>query len=572
MNRIVILAVLSCLLFCGRYSCLQAQWSTDPTENTVINDATGSQRNPYVVTDMAGGAIVVWENETYEHGLDIYAQRIDLHGYLQWDTSGVPICTASDPQLIEDVISDGYGGAIVLWRDYRDAAYGMDPPNYLENALYAQRIDSSGTILWEENGQVVRSLIRDFVFVYCGRLTTDDGGGAFIAWGDNRGAEFDIFTQHVSGNGEVLWNENGLKINQNGPVYSYEPFIVSDASGGTIILIHGYWAHRFNASGERLWPMEGITIGAGGDNRVISNGTGGMINVGLRFPASTLPYIQANRLNNSGVLLWGEEGITLGHGQVDYQTRFSLSTVTDGSNGTLIYWGNTIGDTLTRFTQRISGDGVILWDNPITIGGVPMISDGECGAIFQYSDTGTEEFDSFLQRINCNGLPQWGEGGALFRYREELTPSSSPYRMITDGNGGAIIVWEEQNLSTRSWDVLGQRVNYRGQLGNIVVSVQETFEDYIPKEIELTQNYPNPFNSLTTIHFSIPETGYVEITIYNIVGERIRTLTESYYPHGLYIVSWDGKNFMGKEVTSGIYIYKLKMKGVSKVRKMIYIK
>lgn len=89
----------------------------------------------------------------------------------------------------------------------------------------------------------------------------------------------------------------------------------------------------------------------------------------------------------------------------------------------------------------------------------------------------------------------------------------------------------------------------------------------------LSQNYPNPFNTKTGIKYEVPEAGYLEFVIYNILGEHIRTLVDGYNQPGTYEVIWNGKNDSGQPVSSGIYFYKLKASnGLSIIRKMILIK
>ncbi len=96
-----------------------------------------------------------------------------------------------------------------------------------------------------------------------------------------------------------------------------------------------------------------------------------------------------------------------------------------------------------------------------------------------------------------------------------------------------------------------------------------------PAEVGLTnlsQNYPNPFNPSTTINFSLEQSGNAELNIYNIKGEKIKTLLDKSMPQGNHSVKWDGKNSAGKSVSSGIYYYKLKTETKTFVRKMILLK
>jgi len=122
-----------------------AVWSTDPTVNTAISTAAGDQNSPTIVTDNNGGAIITWYD--YRSGnYDIYAQRINASGVVQWTADGVPISTAANSQERPAIVSDGSGGAIVTWYDYRSGTY---------SDIYAQRIDANGNVLWTTNGMAI---------------------------------------------------------------------------------------------------------------------------------------------------------------------------------------------------------------------------------------------------------------------------------------------------------------------------------------------------------------------------------------------------------------------------------
>jgi hypothetical protein len=76
-------------------------------------------------------------------------------------------------------------------------------------------------------------------------------------------------------------------------------------------------------------------------------------------------------------------------------------------------------------------------------------------------------------------------------------------------------------------------------------------------KVILNQNYPNPFNPSTTISFSLPENSSVELDIYNIKGQKVRSLLDDQRDKGSYSIVWNGKNDNGNSVSSGIYFYKL---------------
>jgi len=94
----------------------------------------------------------------------------------------------------------------------------------------------------------------------------------------------------------------------------------------------------------------------------------------------------------------------------------------------------------------------------------------------------------------------------------------------------------------------------------------------IPEEFSLSQNYPNPFNPLTKMDFSLPKTGRVVITIYNLLGQEVTTLINERLSYGYHTVTWQGTDRMGRPVGSGVYFSELKAAGNRKTRKMILLK
>jgi hypothetical protein len=88
----------------------------------------------------------------------------------------------------------------------------------------------------------------------------------------------------------------------------------------------------------------------------------------------------------------------------------------------------------------------------------------------------------------------------------------------------------------------------------------------------LSQNYPNPFNPQTTIAFSLKERGRVSLAIFNVAGERVRTLAEESLAAGPHTKVWDGRDNHGQPVSSGVYFYRLRAAGYEQTRKMVLLK
>ncbi|MGC8898401.1 MAG: FlgD immunoglobulin-like domain containing protein [Bacteroidota bacterium] len=107
-----------------------------------------------------------------------------------------------------------------------------------------------------------------------------------------------------------------------------------------------------------------------------------------------------------------------------------------------------------------------------------------------------------------------------------------------------------------------------------VVKVQSPAElaDFA-KAFSLNQNSPNPFNSGTRIGYTVPQAAFLRLTVYNVLGQKVRTLVDGYVERGVYTVFWDGRDDAGVAVPSGVYIYALRCPGGNTiVRKMVLVR
>lgn len=93
-----------------------------------------------------------------------------------------------------------------------------------------------------------------------------------------------------------------------------------------------------------------------------------------------------------------------------------------------------------------------------------------------------------------------------------------------------------------------------------------------PVRNTLAQNNPNPFNPETAIHYSVAQTGRVEIRIYNVNGALVRTLVDRVHAPGAYTARWNGTDAEGRSLPSGAYFYRLQAAGFNDSRKLILLR
>jgi len=96
--------------------------------------------------------------------------------------------------------------------------------------------------------------------------------------------------------------------------------------------------------------------------------------------------------------------------------------------------------------------------------------------------------------------------------------------------------------------------------------------DFTPQDFVLAQNYPNPFNPQTTIAYGLSKSSRVTLVIYNLLGQRVTTLIDAHQTAGRHLVRWDGKDYLGHDVASGVFFYRLEAGGLFSTRRLVLLR
>ena len=270
-------------------------WGADGVPVCTVGDV---QWFPQVASDGTGGAYVVW-GDNRSGDFDVYIQRVDASGAVLWMANGVPVCSATDTQWNPQIVSDGIGGAIVIWEDERDGS----------TDIYAQRVDFLGLFIWTTNGVPLCQAAEN---QRNPRLVSDGTGGAIITWQDNRSGNADIYIQRVDGSGHVLWATNGAAVCTAAEDQRY-PQIISDGADGAIItwmdgrgVDEDIYAQRIYSTGMELWYPNGIPLCRAAldqhSPQIAPDGVGGAV-IMWEDKRSGDYYVYAARVNESGELV-----------------------------------------------------------------------------------------------------------------------------------------------------------------------------------------------------------------------------------------------------------------------------
>ncbi len=247
------------------------QW---PNGGVRVCTEAADQVRHRIATDGAGGVIIVWDDERVPADVNVYAQRIDASGTLQWDPAGIPICIEAGQQTFAQIVSDEAGGAIITWEESS------------RPGLYSQRVNASGDTLWAANGLAVN-------YYYAGsrtdpQIAQDGSGGAVLCWLDSRTPR-GVYAQRITGTGDLLWNVDGVMICE-AIASQYDPQIASDGQGGAAIAwqenrnvsyLGDVYARTVDAYGNVQGPSIGTAICSNTENqlevRIATDGAGGGI-------------------------------------------------------------------------------------------------------------------------------------------------------------------------------------------------------------------------------------------------------------------------------------------------------
>lgn len=218
-----------------------------------ICNSDSLQNYPWLISDGAGGAIVTWRDNRNSN-YDVYAQRVNSTGIVQWTANGVAVCNDTNEQGNIRIVLDGAGGAVIAWMDTRIGGGNRD--------VYSQRVNSASVVQWTSNGVAVSngSCEGDPAIV------SDGLAGAIITWADYRNGPDDIYAQRINSSGLPQWGATSVAICAADSSQCY-PHMVTDGSGGAIITWMdsrsgkwGIYAQRVNAIGAVQWVANGVAV------------------------------------------------------------------------------------------------------------------------------------------------------------------------------------------------------------------------------------------------------------------------------------------------------------------------
>jgi hypothetical protein len=452
---------------------------------------------------------------------------VNASGAVQWTSNGVAVSTAANDQMSPAIASDGAGGAVITWHDYRFDV-GMCQ-------IYAQRVNASGAPLWMANGASVGPAAGA---QYSPTIVADGTGGAIITWSDGRYAQYDIFAQRVDRLYGDWWGRNkpsGITVSdipndQGGKVNVTWSASARDVAPDTLVSFYSVWRSITGAKAADL----------------LAYGIGPMKPEELTMQFQGPGY----RMTTDGGKSYAWEWLANLPGH--YLPVYSHMAVTPFDSVT----GNTgyvqfMVSTQTRMPS-------IFWDAAPDSG---------------YS------VDN-LAPAKVKGLCGQAAKGLMLAWRNNTESDLRDYAVFR--NGGFVDVAPETtytytgtiNMNDRffvaAYDIHGNKGPesdpwvYTGVAG-AASSVAAPTRDV------LNGACPNPFRQTTSFHYQLAKPSRILLRVFNVNGQLVKTVAEGQKQPGYYTVNWDGRDMQGELVADGMYLYTLTLPSGVQTKKVLVL-
>lgn len=566
-----------------------------------------------------GGILITLSSPTIKNNLIINNEAINSPTGTTSAGGGAIRCGDGSPRILNNVIVNNrgmYGGGIVL--NYCSDALlsnNIITANLVYQAVPGKPTFGGGGVWIYETlpGNDLPNIIENNTIT--SNSSNDIGGGIRIwsanatvrnniVWNNLQNGETQI---HVSGSNTVIeYNdvENGIdgigNINLH-PSFADSSFYLNNDSP---CIDSGDPASQYNdpedpnSTGNALWPSLGTIrndIGAyGGSIRnLFSNFSSAKLYIpsseydfGLALPGDSITISIPVANNGSSVLEIDSAEIVLNSADISIQSSFPMTIHPILNEDMNLTWNPQTNEILTDTLMIYHNDPELINPYKILLTGDSfpnaLISFDATVIDFGDVDVNTPRIDTTLNIYNQGTAPDSIYTSIFYEVVDpdsalELTPSV--FIVPPRDSVGITFTIYPMRINRTGFNIYQPRiiVDSRFSIGtthfektmkfHLVGTVGVEEESGTNSSFNLSQNYPNPFNPSTTINFSTPVAGLVKLNVYNVLGEKVGTLLNSYLDSGLHEIV-----FNAEHLPSGIYIYTLTAGNFYQTRKMILLK
>ena len=542
----------------------QIQWGA---KGRLVCGALGNQDQPTIVSDGDAGAFITWHSASLG---PVGVQHIDDSGYPAsgWPANGVTLTATGNYPTI---VSDDSLGAIVAWEDIRSGTNNPD--------IYAQRITAAGVLLWGANGVTLWAATGYQQFP---KIVSDGSNGAIVAWQDGRNTQtqgFDIYVQRVTAGGQTSWTTNGVTLCAASEPQQYVQ-LVEDGNGGAIVTWQDerngedadIYAQRVNASGTPQWTTYGVALcGIEGDQlypTIVSDGAHGAIVTWQDYRSGTNWDIHAQLVTAAGATWWGDgfNGAVVCDATGDQLANNAAgfiypSIAPDGAGGAIVTWEDHRGAKANVYARRV------------IVPATPAISDVYWGDTFIQAvwtrdadaiDLGTMSWEIYVGGVlNTSGTAWLGTEG-LAEAVNDIDPCTSYQVHVRIVSQDGLRSGLSNTVSGETCCTLCEQQSQGGGGGSRAQRLPPG------DPLALATPRPNPGWDATEIRWSVPRElagERFQLAVFDVGGRKVATVAEGIARAGRFSERFRPRGSASLE--SGVYFLRLQVAGRRLTRSLI---
>lgn len=475
------------------------------------------------------------------------------------------------------------------------------------NDIIVRRISIDGNEIWSQRFETFSEFTgKDLIYTQTDMI-------AVTGREEDSSGTYNCRTILLDSAGNVQWDRVFTSPNFG---ESEEPYkLSSDTSGGIYIVATTQFnfsndigvIHYTNQSGlEWVTTFDGPFGGTDLPVTLVAEPVGSGYVIG-RFSSGPNEYAGGVfRFNKNGSIAWWDTT------DLNFMTESRDCAMLD-QNGQLVVLGNSAnGFSILRYDSSGTRIGRMDFNTPAVQGNNAPLRliqrpSGEIIAVGESWDSNIFRYRTFIQQVSENLDSLWlvndtlevnsfapvnpvitlADDGILFFSGKAL----ELFVKSIDSNGNINTVLRDSVSNSNYCTIQHIQVNTNNEIlldGHIrknssdydlysayyismgISSITEKYN--LPNKIQLFQNYPNPFNPVTSIGYQLSAPSAVELSIYNLLGQKIKTLVNKQQSAGTYFIKWDGTNEAGNSVADGVYLYRLQTDYFNQIRKMILLK
>jgi hypothetical protein len=336
----------------------------------LVDGKVDRQEDPVVISTSDNHVIVAWIDFSNQIAGDVYAQKINADGELQWATGGVEVCVADGEQISLNIVPDDAGGAYIIWLDSRNSG-GTD--------IYGMHVGSDGNMMWADNGIAV----ADNDGSQTGHTFWEDGvGGAVMAYVNSYDNNSDIYITRMLSDGTQPWGAFVAAANSEDQEEKVKMAHLSDNKFAIA------WRQRNEDNNvgfinTRVVDLDGNMT----DAQIVCDADGGQLDPRLtadvdgsyfvawqdRRNNSQVSDIFIQKCNNSGVPQWADDGVLVCDAEFNQNGQRAIA---DGDGGCYVIWDDTrsgIDSEVDIYIQHFNSSGVAKLDaNGLAVCDAPL--------------------------------------------------------------------------------------------------------------------------------------------------------------------------------------------------------